>query len=190
VRATYVVTTEPTTEPLTLDEFKDALRETTTDFNSELARILTATRRQVEHDSERRLITQTIKMYLDDFPSTHIMEIRTAPVASITSVKYLDTDGNEQTLSSSTYTEDLTSTPPRIILQDGNSWPATEGGVPNTVYVEFVAGYGGASAVPAEALVAITELGRHMWHQCEDDAHLGTYRNLIAKLRWTEVPLA
>lgn len=188
-QVTYKVTTEPTTEPLTLTEFKQSLRELTSDFDDELTRIMKAARRQVEHDSERRLITQTVKQFRDKFPATDTLEIRTAPVQSVTSVTYTDTDDQSQTFSSSNYTVDLTTTPPRIVLKDGYSWPATPEDIPNAVTVEFVAGYGAASDVPPEAVLAIIELGKSVWNQCDGSPHTATYDRLMSKLRWTEVGL-
>ena len=182
----YVVTTEPTTEPLTLEALKDVLRVTTSDYDQELTQLLTAARRQVEHDTARRLVTQTVKLFLDTFPTGDVLEIRTAPVASVTSVTYIDTAGSTQTLSSANYNVDTNSTPPRIVLKSGQYWPATEDRTPNAVTVEMQCGYGAASAVPAEAKVAIQEWAKSSWNGCDDPCEEATYKRLISKLRWTE----
>ena len=68
MHATYKTTVEPTQEPLRLEDLKSALRITNTDFDVEIARLLVAARRQVEHDARRKLMSQTVAMYLDEFP--------------------------------------------------------------------------------------------------------------------------
>lgn len=184
--STYTVTSEPAAEPLTVAEIKESLRITGTDFDAELGRLLTAGRRQVEHDTHRKLITQTVANYRDEFPAGDTIDIRVAPVSSVTSIQYVDTDGATQTLAASNYHVDTTTTPPRIILKTDKTWPSTELNTPNAVTVTFSAGYGDAgSDVPAEARVAVTE-----WIMCQWDGDHGShqthYDRLIAKLRWTE----
>ena len=184
---TYVVTTEPAVEPLALSELKDVLRITTSDFDTELTRLLTASRRQVEHDSLRRLVTQTVKLYLDRFPVEKEIEIRQAPVQSVTSVTYVDTAGDTQTLSASNYHVDTIREPARVALKTNTNWPKTESNTPNAVVVEFVGGYGDAGAdVPAEARLAVQQWAMNEWSDCADTSTGDAYRRLIAALRWTE----
>jgi uncharacterized phiE125 gp8 family phage protein len=64
----------------------------------------------------------------------------------VTSIKYIDTAGTEQTLAASEYTVDGASEPGRIVPAYNVSWPSTRGHI-NDVTVRFVAGYTG-SAMP------------------------------------------
>ena len=181
---TYVVTTEPTTEPLTLDELKLRMRILTCDYDTELLQILTESRKRVEEDSKRKLITQTVKMYLDEFPCEDEIDIRLAPVQSITSLQYYDLSGTLQTFSSTTgYWTDIVTTPPEIELRYGQIWPYTELERPNAVIITFIAGYGAASAVPAVAKLAIVEYAKSLWQGC--DGNTATYQRLISSLSWT-----
>lgn len=182
-RATYNVTSEPAAEPVLLDEIKKRLRITAYDFDVELTDLLTAARRQVEYDTHRKLITQTVAILFDDFPTVEEMELRLAPISAVTSVAYTDTAGDPQTFASSNYSEDLTSTPPRLKVVDGVFWPAVDD-VPNAVTVTVTAGYGASGAdVPPEAKLAIVEWCRMHWGNCDGD---GTkYRNLVSKLAWS-----
>ena len=182
----YVVTTEPTTEPVTLAALKNVLRLTTCDFDEELSRILTTARRQVENDSNRKLVTQTVKLLMDDFPAGDTIELRLPPAQSVTSVKYFDTAGSEQTLSSSNYWTDTDSTPPRIVLKDGNNWPSVNEDQPNAVIIEMQCGYGAISAVPAEAVLAILEFAKQTWSGCDNPMEDVAYSRLLSHLRWTE----
>ena len=184
LNVTYKVTAEPAIEPLTLSDLKDRMRITTCDFDIELAQLMTAARKQVEHDTHRKLITQTLEMYLDEFPAGDTIEIRQAPVQSVTSVQYVDEDVATQTLSSATYTTDLDGVPPRIVLLENEDWEDTEPRYPKSVTVTFVAGYGTtAASVPVEAKLAIVEWVRMHWGDCEGDG--AKYKNLVNTLAWS-----
>lgn len=186
VNRTYKTTSEPAAEPVTLDSLKAALRILSCDFDEELSRLLTTARRQVENDTKRRLITQTVRLYLDCFPCGREIELRQPPVQSVTSIQYLDAEGATQTFSAASYTTDLTTTPARIWRDDDAYWPTTDT-VPNAVWVTFVAGYGAASAVPAEAKLAVIQYAKAIWNQCGGE-HTGpgsVYANLISRLSWT-----
>ena len=182
LNAAYAVTVEPTAEPLTLNELKDRLRVGTCDFDSELTDLLKAARKQVENDSHRKLVTQTVALYLDRFPSGDTIEIRMLPVASVTSVQYVDEDVATQTYASSRYVTDLVGKPPRIILLETQSWEDTEPAYPRAVTVTFVAGAAVAS-VPVEAKLALVEWCRMHWGNCDGDGN--KYRNLINSLAWS-----
>ena len=183
LNAKYVVTVEPTIEPLTLNELKDRLRVTTCDFDTELTQLLTAARKQVEYDTHTKLITQTVAMYLDEFPSGDTIELRQLPVTSVTSVAYVDEDVASQTFSSALYTTDLNGKPARIVLLENQSWEDTEVGYPSAVTVTFVAGYATAALVPVEAKLAIVEWCRMHWGDCDGDDK--KYKNLINSIAWS-----
>jgi len=180
---TYVVTTEPTAEPLTLDELKTRLRILSCDFDTELSQILTASRKIVEEDARRKFVTQTVKLYMDEFPDDDEIGIHYAPVSSITSVQYYDQNGTLTTFSSDDYWTNLIESPPEICLKQSKQWPVTELERPNAVIVTFVAGYGAASAVPAAAKLAIVEYARSIWNNCEGRTE--QYNRLMSSLQWT-----
>ncbi len=181
--ATYSVTSAPSTEPLTLTQLKERLRVTTTQFDDELEELLTTARRQVEQDTTRKLITQTVALYLDDFPAVETLEIRLSPISAVV-ITYTDTAGETQTVAATDYNLDTDSTPPRVRVVDGVFWPAVDD-VPNAVTVTITAGYGAAADVPAEAKLAIVEWCKLHWGQCDGDRT--KYRNLIESLSWSAI---
>ena len=180
---TYKVTVEPTTEPITLDQFKDALRVTGCDFDEQLTELLKVCRKQVELDSMRKLITQTVVMYMDEFPNDEEIEIRLAPIQSISHVKYYDDNGTQQTFDSANYWTNLIETPPELCLKSGLWWPLTQLERPNAVEVTMVCGYGAAAAVPVEAKLAIKEYGKMTWKDCTGSR--AVYDRMISALAWT-----
>ena len=184
---TFKTTVEPTIEPITLEELKDRIRVTGCDDDAQLTMMLKAARQQVEADSYRRLITQTVVGYMDAFRWVREIELRLAPIQSITSIVYTDEASVSQTFSSSNYSTDIISTPPRIVLKTNQTlWDYTEENTPNSVVITFVAGYGTtAASVPVQAKLAIVEYAKLLYTGCEDPAADMNYSRLISRLQWT-----
>ena len=106
---TYSVTSEPSAEPVAMSVLKARLRVTASEFDDEIASLLEASRRMVEAETSRCFVTQTLKFTADAFPSARSLELRRLPVASVSSVQYVDTSRATQTLSADAYTLDLSS---------------------------------------------------------------------------------
>lgn len=170
--------TAPTSEPVTVDELKVHLRvgddETTED--GLIASLGEAARAYVETFTGRALMTQTWDLKLDGFPCGDVLDLPTAPIASITSITYTDTAGASQTWSSSNYLTDLPSgpfaRPGRITPVYGVSWPSTRD-VMNAVAVRYVAGYTSAVLVP-EALKAAIKLMAAQWYAQREPVVVGS----------------
>lgn len=149
----------PGTEPITLSEAKAHLRVTATDDDTLINSLITAARQWSEDFTRRALITQTWDYKLDAVADE--MEIPLPPLQSVTSVKYIDTLGVEQTLATSEYTVDAAATRGIVRLAYDKSWPSTRLQA-NAVTIRFVAGYGNAAAVPgtikAACLLMLGEL--------------------------------
>jgi uncharacterized phiE125 gp8 family phage protein len=140
---TFVVATAPAEEPVTVAEVKTQARISGSASDTELAAMIKAARQYAEAELGRWIITQTIDAYFDSFPEYFLLP----PLQSVTSITYVDSNGDTQTLDSSLYRVDSKSIPARISVASGVSWPSTDD-VTNAVTVRFVAGYGSASAVP------------------------------------------
>lgn len=101
----------------------------------------------------RALEAQTWELVLDCFPVSEIV-LPFGPVASVTSVKYDDTDGTEQTVAAESYVLDNVSQfEGRVIPVSGFAWPATMAKV-GAARVRFVAGTG----TPAQVHQCILEM--------------------------------
>lgn len=156
------VKTAPTVEPLTVAEAKLHLRVDHADEDATIERMIVAVREYAEKYLRRSLISTTLQLYLDSFPSSRdgAIYLPRGPVASVTSVGYTDTTGAAGTVAS--YQSDLVSEPARLLPAYDDVWPDTRE-VVNAVVVEYVAGYGAAAtAVPqrirAGLLVALSDL--------------------------------
>lgn len=152
-------TVEPTVEHVTVDSLRTHCRIDFQDEDDVLSGYLLAARRVVETDTERAMLTQTWTLTMDAFPCD-LIELRRCPVQSVTSVTYLDTSGDSQTLATTVYAVDVSSEPARITLKSGQVWPTTYDQA-NAVTVTFVAGWTAPSLVDPMAGQAIRMLASH-----------------------------
>lgn len=136
-----ITITGPAVEPVTLAEVKDAARVDGTALDAQITLLIVAFRQQAEHIQGRRLITQTVELVLDEFPSDEDIDLLLPDVQSITSVKYYDAAEDLQTLAVDAYSLDATSTPGWLLVVD--DWPETAV-VANAVHIRYVVGYGDA----------------------------------------------
>ncbi len=144
----WEVKTEPSVEPVTLQELKDSIRLDSDLDDKELNSLLTSAREQIELDTGRSFVTQTRVMRLSCFPSaseTRINLIGT-PVSSITHVKYYDSDGVQQTWSSSNYSL-RQGEPAWVQLAYEKDWPEHRS-KQDEIEIEYVCG--GAVSTVAE----------------------------------------
>ena len=192
---TYSVTSEPSAEPVAMSVLKARLRVTASEFDDEIASLLEASRRMVEAETSRCFVTQTLKFTADAFPSARSLELRRLPVASVSSVQYVDTSRATQTLSADAYTLDLSSSPARVVLLPGQVWPATSSDCPQAVTVTFVAGVAAADVSPV-AVLAIVEQVRLRFAMLQPERVVPEnsmqiaekrYRQLVSHLAWTGV---
>ncbi len=163
----YTVTVPPTEEPVSLEEVKDQLNitEDFTDDDGLLNGFIVAAREYVENYTRRALLTQTIAARYDCFPI--YFQLERAPLQSITTIQYVDTAGNTQTLGSSNYDVDIYSTPPRVTPAYSKVWPSVRTGVPNTVIITYVAGYAEPTDIPTTIKHAILLLVGHLYENRE-----------------------
>ncbi|MBX9877629.1 MAG: hypothetical protein K2Y22_04155 [Candidatus Obscuribacterales bacterium] len=147
----FSLTTPPDQEPLTVDEVKGFLHVDGDEEDAWFISAITEACEYVEELTERALFQQTRTYYLDEFPQgcDPIIRLPGAPIQSITWIKYLDSDGTEQTLSVADYRSDLISQVARIMPEYGKYWPTTRP-VTNAVNIKVVCGYADVSDIPAK----------------------------------------
>lgn len=89
-----------------------------------------------------------LSTYVPDGKSGYEIFLPLPPLQSVASIKYVDTDGVQQTLDPSKYKVDKIGEPARIVPAFGAMWPATRNEI-NAVEVTFTAGFGDPADVPA-----------------------------------------
>ncbi len=161
----------PAMEPFDVGEAKEHLRVDESADDLLIARLILAARQDLDGREGRlmgvALMTQTWDLYLDAFPMNEIC-LPLRPLQEIVSIKYDDTNGTEQTVSSTDYIVDIASYRGRVVLAPGKSWPAARDAI-NSVRVRFKAGYGNTpEAVPAIYRQAMLLLIGHLYEHRGD----------------------
>lgn len=160
--------TAPAAEPVSTSEAKSHLRVDTTADDTYIGTLITVARQNVESHLRRSLINQTWEVVLDAFPAG-VIRLPKPPLASVTSIKYTDDEGNESTYSSANYVVDTDTEPGRVVLKSGQTWPAVTLAAANGVRVRYVAGYGAAgSNVPQAIRQAILLVIGSLYENRED----------------------
>lgn len=150
-----VLVTAPTVEPVELAEAKAHLNYTNDDLDSYISSLIISVRRAIERYLRRALITQSWKVYYDCWK--HELLIPFGALQTVTTVKYYDDSGTQQTLSANTYYWVVTTEDPgRIVRKYNVTYPELQYGRPDGIEIAFTAGFGAAaSAVPDEIRNAI-----------------------------------
>lgn len=141
-------TVEPAVEPLTLAEAKAQARITDTQSDNVLLSYIKTARDAAEQSLGRGLVTQTWQAGLPDFADVIWLPMA-APLQSVTSVTYYDSDGTLQTLATSYYTVDTLSRPGRIVRAANQCWPAVQcDRLDSAVLITYVVGWTTPALVP------------------------------------------
>ena len=157
----WQVTTEPSVEPITLTQAKLNLRGDCSDDDTLITALIVAARRWCEDYENRAYITQTITAKTFWLPDQIILP--RPLLQSVTSVTYVDTAGDTQTLSDTLYDVDIFREPGQITKAHSAIYPSLRGDV-NGVTIVYKAGYGDASTdVPQETIQAIYLLIGHLY---------------------------
>lgn len=147
-------------------EAKLHLKVDTTADNDLIDDLIDAAQDTVQNFTNRKLSSETWYYYLDEFPNGDII-LPFSPVTSITSVKYYDTNNDQQTLTADTdYYIDIKDEPARI--RDIEGWPGVYDR-PDAVVVEYITGYStGTNAIPLPLKQAVLVLIADMYENRVD----------------------
>lgn len=148
-----VDTTTPSIQPVKREELKTQLAISSGKWDSFLDALIETATLILEKEADLRLLTRTLVWTQDRFPSggSHggfgggrgVLYLPVSPVSSVTSVKYIDTAGVEQTLDPSEFDVDTTHIQARLRPAESHFWPTLENTL-EAVKIEFVAGHGDA----------------------------------------------
>lgn len=152
---TLIRITAPSTTPVSVAEAKANGAITHGDDDALIGAMIAAATAHVERACGIALESQTWELVLDAFPGGCIV-VDLGPIVSVSSIKYLDGDGVEQTIPATDYVVDTASASGRISPADG--WPQAQD-VVNAVRVQFVVGNG----APDDLKTVILMLVQH-WY--------------------------
>lgn len=163
--AGLTVTTQPTAEPVSLQEVKQYLRVEDSTDERVIRPLIETARRFCEEHIGRALMQQTITMFVDAYDDTNdplwegtrtgpylnyyknYIQLSKPPVISVSSVSTFADDDTETTMAASRYYVDSVREPARVVLRQGETFP-TALRVANAIKVVYVAGYASAFTVP------------------------------------------
>lgn len=184
------LTTEPTTEPLTLSEVKSFLRLDTSDDDPVVTAILTSARKTAELYTARSFITQTYDYWMDRWPmgrsnvfwdgvkeaSASILSseqrfvvLPMPPLLTVVHVKTYDDSDAATTFASTNYIVDTDQIPGRIILKNSSTWPMDLRAA-KAINIQYTAGFGSASSVPAAIKQAILMICAKLYETRGEDS--------------------
>lgn len=175
----YSIITPATLKALTVQEVKDYLRVDSDAEDTLLEVLIDASTQMAESYLGRFLLTTVIEEFYDFFPvyktgvdpfhgDRNIIFLSRGPVQAVASVKYIDGNGDEQTVTASDYRTDLVSEPSRIMPNEG--WLGTKDTV-NAVIIRYTCGYTQASDVPANIKMAMLLMIGEMYEKRVDSVH-------------------
>lgn len=182
-----ITTVAATFEPVTVSQAKARvdIGEFDATHDCELESLICACREEFENDTSIVTSQRTVKTYSETMYDGLQLQLR--PVASISSIKYYDSNNAQQTLSTTVYGFDTAKR--QIRLKVNQNWPtftlrwdAWE--------ITYVVGYSDAESVPSLAKAAILMLAAHrfedpdMLHKTDRSA----YENIVAKLMRSSYP--
>jgi uncharacterized phiE125 gp8 family phage protein len=161
------------TDVITLSEAKIHLRILAAVHPDDpyISSLITAAREWCELYTERAIGTQTLEIALDAFPNAFVL---VPSVQSVTSVKYLDVNNVEQTVTSTDYVLDNYSNPAWLVPAYSKVWPAIYC-TANAVKVRFVAGYDVSNPCPQAIIAAMKLMIGHLYENRQEDV-LGNTR--------------
>lgn len=149
----------PSEQPVSIEVAKKHLRIAPADTgqDDEVARIIRAATTRAERITQRALLTQRWRLYLDCFPPGAIL-IPRPPLQSVEAVTYTDPFGAEQVLDEASYLVNPFEILGKVTLAQGRCWPATARQA-MAVKVDFTAGYASA---PEDIVSAVLLLVGHL----------------------------
>ena len=159
--------TAATDYPIDSTEAKAHMAIDDSTFDTQINDFITAATAYIENRTGRQICTATYELILDRFHGVNgRIYLPKGQLQSVTSVKYKDGDGVEQTLASSEYIVSDSREPAFIEPAYSKSWPTTRL-ESDAVRVRYVCGYGDSSVTPEAISQAALLLVAHMFEHRE-----------------------
>jgi uncharacterized phiE125 gp8 family phage protein len=144
----------PASAVITTAELKAHMRVDSSSEDSLIDAYLLASMAYCQHYTGMAIGEQTVEIALDEFPEGPI-KLELTPATSIETVRYVDTNGDWQTVSSSLYTTDIYGQDHWLLRAAGSYWPDTYDSA-NSVKVRYIAGSSTLDPAVKAALMLLT----------------------------------
>lgn len=148
LRPSVIKVGPPEAEAISLSAMKEFLRDPTGSSNeNRISSLIVSARVHGERHTHRSFTKKPYMMSLSRFPSVGFdksdkINLWYPPLTSDVSIKYVDINGNEQTLySGQNFQVDYAGEPGRVAPLAQAAWPQTKWGVLNAVRIYYTAGY-------------------------------------------------
>ncbi len=163
------IITPPKIQPVTVGEVKEQLGIDDTVTEGLITRRIKEATSWAEKYTKRAFISQTREIRWNHFQEEH----QVPSALSVNSVKYIDSNGGEQTVPVSDYVLDTYDPIEHVRAKYNVTWPETRA-EKNAVRIEFIAGYGTkATDVEPEIIEAIILLVGH-WTNFQSQSEDGS----------------
>ncbi len=144
---THALITAPSGEALSLSEVKAHLRLDTSDEDTLLSSLIATAREHLEATTGLSLMTQTWRLYLDDWPQSGIVELKKSPVQAVTAIHIFDDNGDEEPVSPLPPLDPV-SRPARLMVRD----MARPGQSLNGIEIDYRTGFGDSALEVPDSL--------------------------------------
>ena len=171
--------TAPVTPAVSTADAKAHMRYESDDEDDLIASLVAQATRWCEEEAELSFMTQSWRLSLDCFPSQPI-KLRRPPVVSVTSVEYVDTAGDTQTLAGTEYQVDTDAEPALLALAPTKAWPTTQEGKLSAVRIEYVTGVDDVADLDERAVIAVKQLAAY-WFENREAGVTGTIATELQK---------
>jgi uncharacterized phiE125 gp8 family phage protein len=141
---TITTLTPPTAEPLGLADIKAQLKIDASDEDDLLNGLIATARLHLEAETGLCLMTQSFRLYLDDWPDSEVIHLPKTPVQTIDTVTVYDENGEPLDVSLQDHLLDGQGRPTRLWLRNR----PLPGRPINGIEIDFTAGYSTATDVP------------------------------------------
>ena len=176
--------TAATILPVSLAEAKAHLRVDVADDDAQITAMIWAAAQGAEQATGRALTAQTWELALNAFPAA--LQLTRVPVASVTSLTYIDSAGVSTVLSNTLYALSVADDFgfASVAPVYAGTWPTTRAEV-NAVKLRFVAGYADAASVP-EAIKSWIKLQVGAMYANRESVNIG---NIVSPLGFVDALL-
>lgn len=174
----HKITAESSNVPVSLEDARIHLRmDDLTHDDLYIESLIYAVCGWVERTYSLALLTKTVEEYHSKFPdfSTSEIWLNVGPLQSVTSVKYIDSSGTEQTWGSSEYAAKVLRHTGFIIPKPDYSWPTDVAVRPDAVKITYTTGFGtGPDSVPHYIKLGVLAMVGRFYTNREDPANVKT----------------